>query len=84
MESDWGCSSNGRALALHARGTGFDPPHLHQSFYCSIMDLFGDHSVFYSLFEGKKIQWEKFGWAQKNVVPKISKKYTKGFERIRT
>ena len=25
----WGCSSNGRALALHARGTGFDPPHLH-------------------------------------------------------
>ena len=24
-----GCSSNGRALALHARGTGFDPPHLH-------------------------------------------------------
>ena len=23
-----GCSSNGRALALHARGTGFDPPHL--------------------------------------------------------
>ena len=21
-----GCSSNGRALALHARGTGFDPP----------------------------------------------------------
>jgi len=27
-----GCSSNGRALALHARGTGFDPPHLHHSF----------------------------------------------------
>ena len=26
-----GCSSNGRALALHARGTGFDPPHLHFS-----------------------------------------------------
>jgi hypothetical protein len=25
----WGCSSNGRALALHARGTGFDTPHLH-------------------------------------------------------
>ena len=24
-----GCSSNGRALALHARGTGFDPLHLH-------------------------------------------------------
>ncbi|KAH0698352.1 hypothetical protein KY289_015834 [Solanum tuberosum] len=24
-----GCSSNGRALALHARGTGFNPPHLH-------------------------------------------------------
>ncbi|AES63732.1 hypothetical protein MTR_2g012640 [Medicago truncatula] len=28
----WGCSSNGRALALHARGTGFDPPHLHPYF----------------------------------------------------
>jgi hypothetical protein len=28
-----GCSSNGRALALHARGTGFDPPHLHLYFF---------------------------------------------------
>ena len=25
----WGCSSAGRALALHARGQEFDPPHLH-------------------------------------------------------
>ena len=24
----WGCRSNGRALALHARGTGIDAPHL--------------------------------------------------------
>ena len=24
----WGCSSNGRALALHARGTGIDATHL--------------------------------------------------------
>jgi hypothetical protein len=24
-----GCSSYGRALASHARGTGFDSPHLH-------------------------------------------------------
>ena len=24
----WGCSSYGRALALHARGTGIDAPHL--------------------------------------------------------
>ena len=24
-----GCSSDGRALALHARGTGIDTPHLH-------------------------------------------------------
>ena len=24
----WGCSSAGRALALHARGQEFDPPHL--------------------------------------------------------
>ena len=24
----WGCSSNIRALALHARGTGIDAPHL--------------------------------------------------------
>ena len=24
-----GCSSNGRALALHARGTGIDARHLH-------------------------------------------------------
>ena len=25
----WGCSSDGRALALHARGTGIDTQHLH-------------------------------------------------------
>ena len=25
----WGCGSNGRALALHARGTGIDDPDLH-------------------------------------------------------
>ena len=28
LNRKWGCSSNGRALALHARGTGFDPLHL--------------------------------------------------------
>ena len=27
----WGISSTGRALALHARGTGFDPQILHLS-----------------------------------------------------
>ena len=25
----WGCSSAGRASALHAEGQEFDPPHLH-------------------------------------------------------
>ena len=34
--STWGCSSNGRAPALHAGGTGFDPPHL-QFFYSSAL-----------------------------------------------
>ena len=29
----WGCSSDGRALALHARGTGIDTPHLHYTFF---------------------------------------------------
>ena len=27
---EWGCSSAGRASALHAEGQEFDPPHLHQ------------------------------------------------------
>ena len=27
----WGCSSAGRAPALHAGGQEFDPPHLHQA-----------------------------------------------------
>nr|GEY57684.1 hypothetical protein [Tanacetum cinerariifolium] len=27
--SKWECSSYGRALALHARGTGFDSPHFY-------------------------------------------------------
>lgn len=29
----WGCSSLGRASALHAEGKGFDPPQLHQLFW---------------------------------------------------
>ena len=29
-EEIWGCSSAGRAPALHAGGQEFDPPHLHQ------------------------------------------------------
>ena len=28
----WGCSSVGRALALHARGQEFEPPYLHHLF----------------------------------------------------
>ena len=27
----WGCSSLGRALEWHSRGSGFDPHHLHQN-----------------------------------------------------
>ena len=30
MKFLWGCSSAGRAPALHAGGQEFDPPHLHQ------------------------------------------------------
>ena len=30
LEGKWGCSSAGRASALHAEGQEFDPPHLHQ------------------------------------------------------
>ena len=30
IEENWGCSSAGRASALHAEGQEFDPPHLHQ------------------------------------------------------
>ena len=40
----WGCSSYGRALALHARGTGFDSLHLHSSF----MQCFGFMFPFFS------------------------------------
>ena len=51
FRNQMGTYSNGRALALHARDTGFYPVHLHMSFSCSIMDLFCDHSVFYTLFK---------------------------------
>ena len=30
-EEIWGCSSAGRASALHAEGQEFDPPHLHHT-----------------------------------------------------
>ena len=33
----WGCSSDGRALALHARGTGIDTPHLHVFLFYSLL-----------------------------------------------
>ena len=32
QENVWGCSSVGRAPALHAGGQEFEPPHLHQHF----------------------------------------------------
>ncbi len=35
-----GCSSNGRALALHARGTGFDTLHLQMCFILLILKTF--------------------------------------------
>ena len=38
IEIKRGCSSNGRALALHARGTGFDPLHLHFCFFFAWME----------------------------------------------
>ena len=31
-KTKWGCSSAGRASALHAEGQEFDPPHLHQTY----------------------------------------------------
>ena len=31
MYDEWGCSSLGRAIALHAIGSAFDSRHLHQS-----------------------------------------------------
>ncbi len=31
-----GCSSNGRALASHVRGTGIDTPHFQQTFYLDL------------------------------------------------
>jgi hypothetical protein len=39
QNNSWGCSSNGRALALHARGTGFDPPHLHYIHLFALVDI---------------------------------------------
>ena len=36
-----GCSSYGRALASHARGTGFDSPHLHLFLFSFCFSFFG-------------------------------------------
>ncbi len=45
----WGCSSNGRALALHARGTGIDTRRLHPTeekplFYTIFGPFFPTHN----------------------------------------
>ena len=40
----WGCSSDGRALALHARGTGIDTPHLH------VFLFYSQHNTIYNLY----------------------------------
>ena len=45
MLTSWECSSNGGALALHARGTGFDTPHLHNFFLCMFFFQFRIHSL---------------------------------------
>ena len=34
LSERWGCSSAGRAPALHAGGQEFEPPHLHQAASC--------------------------------------------------
>ena len=44
-----GCSSNGRALALHARGTGFDPPHLHLEYFFFPMFIVVFNGLYYGL-----------------------------------
>ena len=41
----WGCSSNGRALASHARGRGIDTPHLQFFFFSSQLALPGTASM---------------------------------------
>ena len=51
----WGCSSDGRAFALHARGTGIDTPHLHLFlfllYHTNIYNLFHRHSLYQKDFQ---------------------------------
>ena len=49
----WGCSSDGRAFALHARGTGIDTPHLHYSSFYSFPISFLLHTTLSILFSLK-------------------------------
>ena len=38
LKTLWGCSSAGRAPALHAGGQEFEPPHLHHA-YVNFVDV---------------------------------------------
>ena len=55
-----GCSSHGRALALHARGTGFDTPHLHLHFIILLLSSafsFTVLSLLSGIFASSLHQW---------------------------
>ncbi len=49
----WGCSSNGRALALHARGTGIDALLLHFWYFCLCVLCDSQHA-YTSYFERRR------------------------------
>ncbi|KAK9000183.1 hypothetical protein V6N11_080688 [Hibiscus sabdariffa] len=64
-----GCSSDGRALALHARGTGFDPPHLHFPFCMLVHDSVGNQLNIPHQLESEKTNSLKVAKQPGGIVP---------------
>ena len=65
----WGCSSAGRAPALHAGGREFDPPRLHQDVSSFAKD-YQDKIVFRLLVEGLEYY---FVWIIQKFIKKMVK-----------
>ena len=62
MYSPWGCSSLGRALEWHSRGSRFDPDHLHH--IDPVLTLVGTGFLFF-----QSLQAGPFAQNKKAITP---------------
>ena len=73
-----GCSSYGRAFALHARGTGIDTPHLHLFFIFYTIQLYCYDSFFFMCVMCLSLVYFRFGDVAQMVEHSLSMRGARG------